>query len=251
MFSFMRSLLRRMQPRPAPLGESTPAPPDAFADQARLLAAAGITPTVIVDGGAYVGELTACYLKAFPAAHVYAVEPGPANVARLEARFRDNPRVTVVPAALAERAGERILSLNDADMTHSLLPIDPASPYFDYPVRAISTVRVAAADLDGFCRARGIERISILKLDIQGAEAEVLAGAATLLREARIDILFTELCVVPTYTGQTPLWTVLEMLAGYGYHLFDLYNVRRAPTGQLKWGDGLFLSPTLRATLNI
>jgi FkbM family methyltransferase len=209
---------------------------DAFQAQAALLASGEIDAATIVDGGAYLGELTARYLDTFPHARVWAIEPAPANHAR--PRFRTEPRVTVVEAALADAVGERTLALNDADMMHSLLPLDPSSPYPDYPVAAVGEVRVRTVDLDSFCRAQGIKRIAILKLDIQGAEAAVLAGAAGLLAEGRIDLLFTEICFASVYIDQTPAWRLLEMLESRGYRLFALYNARHSAAGQLKWATG-------------
>jgi FkbM family methyltransferase len=151
---------------------------DAFADQARLLGAAGSEARVIIDGGAYIGELTARYLKEFPRAHVWAIEPAPANMERLRLRFSGEPRVTVVAGALAEADGEQMLALNDADMTHSLLPLDPTSPYADYPVASIGETPVATVSLDSLCRKHDIDRVAILKLDVQGGEAAVLERAA-------------------------------------------------------------------------
>lgn len=216
-----------------------------------MLAAAGIEAATIIDGGAYVGDLTARYLDSFPRSHVWAFEPAPENFARLAARFRNEPRVTPVEAALAPASGEQSLSLNDADVTHSLLPLDPASPYTDYPVVPTGAVRVKALDLDRFCRDSGIERVNILKLDVQGFGGPVLRGAAGLLGAACIDLVFTEISFVPVYKGQTNADELLAALRQFGYRIFDLYNLRRSPSGQVKWGDALFLSPTIQTLAGI
>ena len=67
--------------------------PDESLQQRRLLEMAGIEAKVIFDGGAYIGDLTARYLTAFPAARVWAFEPGPENYARLSVRFAGDRRV--------------------------------------------------------------------------------------------------------------------------------------------------------------
>ena len=220
---------------------------DGLTAQAQVLKAAGRAADCIVDGGACVGDLTAAYLATFPDARVWAFEPTPATVAELTRRYRAEPRVTVVPAALAATVGSATLSLNDAAVTNSLLPLDPQqAPYLDYPVSTEGTVTVPTIDLDTFCSREGIDRLSILKLDVQGSEQAVLSGATGLLSESRIDLVFTEFNIVSVYRNQTTSWTLLEQLAKYGYQLFDLYHHRWAPTGQLKWGDGLFLSSQIR-----
>lgn len=77
---------------------------DAFEAQAAVLASGEIDAATIIDGGASFGELTAGYLDTFPHAHAWAIDPAPANLARLIARLRTEPRVTVVEAALADAA---------------------------------------------------------------------------------------------------------------------------------------------------
>jgi len=37
------------------------------------------------------------------------------------------------------------------------------------------------------------------------------------------------------------------LLDQYGYSLFDVYNLKRAKNGQLRWGNAIFLSPHVRA----
>ena len=220
--------------------------------QAQVLKLAGRVADRIVDGGAFVGDLTAAYLATFPTARVWAFEPTPATGAELATRYRGEPRVTVVPAALAAAVGSATLSLNDAAVTNSLLPLDPQlAAYLDYPVSTESTVTVPTIDLDTFCSREGIDHVSILKLDVQGTEQAVLSGATRLLTESRIDLVFTEFNIVSVYREQTTSWTLLERLAMFGYQLFDFYHHRWAPTGQLKWGDALFLSSEIRRRAGI
>ncbi len=225
--------------------------PDESLQQRRLLEMAGIEAKVIFDGGAYIGDLTARYLTAFPAARVWAFEPGPENYARLSVRFAGDRRVLPVQAALSDTAGEQNLAVTDADMTHSLLPLDAASPYPDYPIRQIGEIHVKTVTVDGFCRDAGIEQINVLKLDVQGFEGPILRGAGKLLQEGRIDLVFTELNFVRVYQGQTRTEDVLSILGESGYRLFDLYNLRRAESGQVKWGDALFLSPDVRRVCGV
>ena len=225
---------------------------DGLTAQAQVLKLAGRVADRIVDGGAFVGDLTAAYLATFPIARVWAFEPTPATVAELATRYRGEPRVTVVPAALAAAVGSATLSLNDAAVTNSLLPLDPQlAPYLDYPVSTEGTVTVPTIDLDTFCSREGIDHLSILKLDVQGAEQAVLSGATRLLTESRIDLVFTEFNIVSVYREQTTSWTLLERLAMFGYQLFDFCHHRWAPTGQLKWGDALFLSSEIRRRAGI
>jgi FkbM family methyltransferase len=131
--------------------------PPEFQQQARLLASAGIEATTIIDGGAYVGELTAQYLEAFPEAHIWAMEPALENFARLASRFEDEARVTPVLAALAEHSGNGPLHLNDTDMTHSMLPLHGAWSYADYPKHRQANLSFAPLTLTAIARLAGFK----------------------------------------------------------------------------------------------
>jgi hypothetical protein len=50
-----------------------------------------------------------------------------------------------------------------------------------------------------------------------------------------------ELIWVPLYEGQGTYFDVLHFLGHHGYRLYDLYNFRYNDSGQLLWGDALFL----------
>lgn len=53
--------------------------------------------------------------------------------------------------------------------------------------------RVASVCLDRFCREKKIDRIDLLKLDIQGQEHSALVGASGLLRSGQVGTIFIEL----------------------------------------------------------
>jgi FkbM family methyltransferase len=225
---------------------------DSIVAQARLLQASGKTAQHIIDGGAFEGEITARYLTVFPDAHVWAFEPTPKQVERLRARFAGEPRVTIIPAALAAEAGYARLALNDSPATNSLLPLDTtAGAYLDYPVHTDGAVDVEVETLDSFCLKQGLEGLSVVKLDVQGTEQQVISGASQLLADSRIDLFFTEVNFVYVYEHQTRIWDLIKSLDQHRYQLFDLYGARRSPQGQLKWCDALFTSAPCRTAAGL
>jgi len=52
---------------------------------------------------------------------------------------------------------------------------------------------------------------------------------------------------VPLYQGQGAYYDVLKYLGERGYRLYDLYNFRYGASGELLWGDAVFL-PESRAS---
>jgi hypothetical protein len=101
---------------------------------------------------------------------------------------------------------------------------------------------VQVATIDEFCRVNRIGRIDALKIDTQGTELEVLRGAAGMLSEGRIRVIYTEMIVVPSYKGQSKPHELMGFLDGLGYGLLGLYNLWSRNDGRLLQMDGIFVS---------
>lgn len=123
-----------------------------------------------VDIGAHVGLFALpAARKVGPSGRVFAFEPNPENRALLEANVVRNGMegiVEVVPCAVGDAAGTAVLhcsAWNTGD--HRL---------FGAP-RGRRRVDVEVVRLDEFLGARGC-RADMIKIDVQGAEARVIAG---------------------------------------------------------------------------
>lgn len=64
-----------------------------------------------------------------------------------------------------------------------------------------SEIEVKTTTIDDFCRCEGISRIGFLKIDVEGHEPQVVAGASRMLGEKRIDHVFAEYvgCRLPSF----------------------------------------------------
>jgi FkbM family methyltransferase len=198
---------------------------------------------VIFDVGAHVGETAARYRALFPGAWIHSFEPSPASVERLAAACRGDERVEVHAAAVSDATGTSKLHLNRASVTNSLLASDGrAENYWGLGLLdSEGEVTVATLALDDFCRDRRIEHVDVLKIDVQGAEYAVLAGAKGLLERHAIDVIYMEMIMAPHYVGQRKYHHYLTSLDALGYELFDLFNFGRRD-GRLIQTDGIFLA---------
>lgn len=147
-----------------------------------------------VDVGAHAGRYTrAMALLVGPEGRVLAVEPSPANAARVRtmARLRGLDNVTVEQIAVSDRDGHA--TLNEFDEPRSSWstlgrpenltnPGDPASA-----VPVASTTSVRAERLESLAAAHALERIDYLKIDAEGAEPAVVRGLGRLLDRAKVD----------------------------------------------------------------
>jgi FkbM family methyltransferase len=138
---------------------------------------------VLYDIGANVGSYSLIAASvAKGRARVVAFEPGFANYASLCENIVLNgfgEAITPVPIALAER--RRLASFTYRD-------ISPGAATHDMDVEATGAYRqpVLAFDLDGLIGEFDLPAPTLVKLDVDGAEALVLAGARATLRRPEL-----------------------------------------------------------------
>ena len=140
----------------------------------RLLAAdLGFDPRLIVDLGANVGYATVDLALRYPGASVVAVEPEASNVEVLRRNVVGLP-VVVVEAAIWPRA--TVLELEEAEIGH-----------VGFRFREASEVQhgVTAVTVPELMRRAGANVIDLIKVDIEGAELELLTEEAEWLEHVR------------------------------------------------------------------
>jgi FkbM family methyltransferase len=141
-------------------------------------------PVVVFDVGAFHGTWSAAVLDRASSATVYAFEPVPSSFAQLAANLEG--RVNLNNCALGTTAGTaeifapsavpELASLHHRDLSNFSLAADSLG---SVPVRTI----------DDFCAEREITHIDLLKLDTEGYERSVVAGARRLLETRAIDAI--------------------------------------------------------------
>jgi FkbM family methyltransferase len=156
-----------------------------------------------IDVGAHIGRTTVFMaLLAGETGHVDAVEPLPANCALLRRNVALNGvsgNVGVWEACCAAREGSSQLFVSDSFRVSLVRD----SQLGTFSARSLSLDNLA---LHG-------PRINVIKIDVEGAEREVLAGATELLCAQRPKIIAE---MHPPFCSG-----VVEFLAGFGYQPFD------------------------------
>ncbi|MEK6206429.1 MAG: FkbM family methyltransferase [Chloroflexota bacterium] len=180
----------------------------------------------VVDGGAHIGYLTLLASRCVgPSGEVHAFEPVPRTFAALEENVRLNgaANVRLNRVALAARAGEIELEVPIDPDGEGLLAWGATSVHLGRG----SIERAPAQTLDEYARAHRLERIALLKLDLEGAELEALRGMDELLRGSRIAYIVCELnTFLADAQGQTYDAT-REYCQRFGYRAYDLGRVAR------------------------
>jgi FkbM family methyltransferase len=127
---------------------------------------------VAIDCGANVGNVTAVFAARH--ADVFAFEPNPIAYEALAARFAGDGRVRCSPAAVTARDGDAKLYLHRDAASDPLKWSAGSSLFADKGnVDADTAVDVETVDLSRFLDSLG-RPVQVLKLDVEGAEIEVL-----------------------------------------------------------------------------
>lgn len=142
---------------------------------------------VVIDVGANEGNFSAMVLELARDAKVYAVEPHPKTFARLRQRLGQS--ATCLNVALASSPGiAKLFDYSGRDgSSHASLH---KSVITDLHKSAVTDVEVAVETLGNLTRSNGINEIFLLKIDAEGAEREILRGAAQELESGALIIRY-------------------------------------------------------------
>jgi FkbM family methyltransferase len=153
-------------------------------------------PATIIDAGANIGLASVLFATRYPRARIIAIEPDPANFAMLERNIRAFPNVTAVRAALWSRSGP-------------LQVANPDDEPWAFRVEEADGGGVDAVTVEDVLGTLGTDRIDLLKMDIEGAETEVMAHSASWID--RVGVLIVEL------HGREAASTFFQAVGGRGF----------------------------------
>jgi FkbM family methyltransferase len=168
--------------------------------------------SVMLDVGANTGVFTLTALGSNPDIVVHAFEPSPAVFQALGRNAAANgagDRLALNQMAIEAEAGEATLHVPDGTWASGSL--DPDG-FRGLPGK---TVAVRTDTLDGYTSRRGISQVDLIKIDVEGFEHLVLAGAQGLLRKQR-PLVICE-CLPGAATGAMD-----ALLASAGYRVYRL-----------------------------
>jgi FkbM family methyltransferase len=187
--------------------------PNVFAVLDRLLQPG----MVFVDAGANEGLFTLFASQRIgDAGRVWAFEPSEREFLRLQANLRLNGRqnVRAFRMGLAERDGEEALAI--ADFGHE--GVNTLGAFAHEGISLLRTERVPVRKLDDLIRDANVERIDVLKVDVEGAESRVIEGARDVLAEHRPVVLFEAFDPCLRLQGSSAA-SLTRRLSSFGYAL--------------------------------
>lgn len=185
----------------------------------------GVERPVVLDVGANHGAESQRILEGIPNAVVHAFEPNPACYTGLVRLSEFIPAIVPHRLAVGARSGEVELRITASDRLSSILPVsDTGSLHYQERGREIARERVRAVSLDDWAREQSIDRIDLIKIDVQGLELDVLKGAERLLRESVVAV-YSEAQLVESYEGCSTLTDLDAYLRERGFSLYQIHEV--------------------------
>jgi FkbM family methyltransferase len=163
---------------------------------------------VFFDVGANIGLVTLSVGIRRRDLIIHAFEPDPANAERWRRNLDLNPGVQarLEEAAVSSKEG-RVSMIRGRESGWSFVAKSPQRGGFD--VRAVS--------LEAYASAHAVTCIDVLKVDVEGYEAEVLKGAEALLEQHAIRSIVCELNDSLLRRAGTSRSAVFSYLGEYGY----------------------------------
>ena len=162
---------------------------------------------VFFDGGANFGLLSFGIAPQHPDVSFHLFEPIPRLVTcieRTKARYPDM-RMILNACAISDFDGETSFDVADEQTGRSHIDPDGA-------------LKTPVTQLDTYIAAKGVDRIALLKLDVEGYELAALRGAGAALAAQTIDAIYFEY-FEKYLTRVAPPQTLIDYLDGHGYEV--------------------------------
>jgi FkbM family methyltransferase len=172
-------------------------------------------PACVFDVGANTGCFVADCMDLFRSPVIHAFEPHPDSFAVLRERFAGNPQIIVNQLGLADTGGmQELVDYRAGASPHASFVREVFTDIYRTPIAVTSAM---VDTLDAYCRRRAIERVDYLKIDVEGYERKVLAGAQAMIAAGGVDFIQLEFNVHNAIEGFS-LFRLSKLLDGFAIY---------------------------------
>jgi len=202
------------------------APKDGLTCFFEAIQQAGFAPRHIVDVGANHGNWTRSAIRFFPDAQYTLVEPQDELKADIQDLLGRGHKVRWVNVAVGDKPGTLPLTIASHDHSSTLALSENearASGARQMPVQVSTLNELIAPGKAPFP--------DMVKIDSEGFDLKVLAGASNLL--GKTEIFLAEAMVCGPYENSA--LEVMQFMASAGYRLIDITGLERSPKHAVLW----------------
>jgi FkbM family methyltransferase len=198
------------------------------------LKARGFSPNHIIDVGANHGYWTRAALNYFPEAYYTLIEPQDhlkKDVQDLLAR--EDGKIRWIGAGVSDQPGILPFTISYRDDSSTFVFTPEAAE-----ARGMRQIEVPMVTLNEIVRTSSAPFPQMVKIDAEGFDLRVIAGASELL--GRTDIFLVEASIFNGSTDPGQNWgntleNVMSKMSHAGYRLFDITDLNRSPKYGVLW----------------
>ena len=181
----------------------------------------GLSPATVIDVGAAYGEFTLECHRVFPDANYILVEPLEEYRPFLDVVSSSVPKAQYVLAAASAAPGELVINVHP-DLVGSSVYLEDESSNVNGVPRMVPVIA-----LDSLVDDWGAIPPFLLKIDVQGAELDVLSGGERLLQNAEYVLL--EVCFFGFFTGGPQFHDVVTFMESREFVAYDICDLQYRP----------------------
>lgn len=181
----------------------------------------GLSFATIIDVGAAYGEFTLECANLFPDAKYILVEPLEEYTPFLKEVTRCIRNAEVVSAAATSQSGEILINVHP-DLTGSSVYREDEDSNVNGIPRSVKSV-----SLDALLQDATNKPPFLLKIDVQGAELDILLGAEEIL--CRAEYILLEVSFFQLFAGGPLFHDVLSFMRSSGFVVYDIFDLQYRP----------------------
>lgn len=209
--------------------------PDMFFSLERLNSLS-FKPQQIIDVGAYEGEWTKSCMQVFPGASYIMFEAMQQKRSKLKEISEANSNVTFEIALLAQADNKELY----------FTELETASSVLEEVVNKQNRTKRKSITLNTVLKHKGISKVDLIKLDVQGYEAEVLKGFNEYLPTT--EVIISEVSLLDLHERVPLIRDMINYMYEYNFVVYDICSVStRRPLDKALWQtDLLFVKESSR-----
>lgn len=170
----------------------------------------------IFDVGANIGDFTGEMLAFFPKSTVYAFEPIPETYKTLKRNLFANPNIHCFNQACGAKKGTVTMSAVALCGSNKIIRTKKTK-------KAPNTQQVSMTTLTEVFKKSNLNRIDLLKTDVEGYDLQVLMGAESLLKNKKITAVYCEVNLRNDNLHGN-FFLIHKYLRNYGYEFYAMYD---------------------------
>jgi FkbM family methyltransferase len=198
----------------------------------------GFESDLIIDVGANRGQFALISRRIFPQAQIHSFEPLEEPAQIFKRIFNSDPNVTLHTCAIGREKTTATIHVTREDDSSSLLPITRLQSSMFPGATEKETRQVTVLPLSQALGTISIPPASLLKIDVQGCELDVLQGSEDILE--KFSHLYIECSFIELYSGQALAHQIISWLEKRNFILSDIHNLYYGKNGRAVQGDFLF-----------